>query len=120
MTVKYKHGEAFCIMTYACKHCGHRERVWNSRDGVTPFGMSCPSCGEITNHVDWGMDKCAPNHKPLRFQKFWRDGTLEEAEVIIRRRNPPEDIANMMLEEARRGKGEFQTGWPMLDINLKG
>lgn len=45
---EYRHAEAFCLMTYLCKGCGHREVIWNSRDGVTPFAATCPSCGGAT------------------------------------------------------------------------
>lgn len=62
MTLKYEHAEAFCLMWYGCK-CGHRERIWNSRDGVTPFGMGCPSCGGSMSHVDWQKDILAPQHQ---------------------------------------------------------
>jgi hypothetical protein len=79
------HKEAFCLMWYACK-CGHRERIWNSRDGVTPFGCTCPSCAGIMDHVNWRDDEPAPNHKLTVGQRFWRDGTPNEAEAIMRRR----------------------------------
>jgi hypothetical protein len=83
--VTYQHKEAFCLMTYACK-CGHRERIWNSRDGVTPFAAQCPSCDDgIMQHVDWALDRRAVEHKLRPGQKFWRDGTPDEAEAIMRR-----------------------------------
>lgn len=121
----YQHGEAYMLMTYAC-NCGHRETIWNSRDGVTPFGMECPSCGQQSLlHVEWQRDVRAPNHKLHRGQRFWRDGTPDEAEAIMRRRIemlkdkypcPPEQ-AERMIREVRAGTdgGEFQKGWPMLD-----
>lgn len=59
----HSHKEAFCIMTYRCKDCGHEERIWNSRDGVTPFCIGCPKCkGHNHYHVDWYMDRYAPCH----------------------------------------------------------
>lgn len=121
-----QHKEAFCLMWYACK-CGHRERIWNSRDGVTPFGCDCPSCkGGIMDHVEWHRDEPAPNHKLSRGQRFWRDGTPDEAEAIMRRRiekskggrwEPDEVTAARLIKSARDdSEGEFQKGWPMLDI----
>jgi hypothetical protein len=115
----HKHGEAFMLMRYACKSCAHAETIWNSRDGVTPFGARCPSCGKVElYHVQWERDEYAPNHKLNNGQQFWRDGTVEEAEDIIRRRidkmKPPEDIAELLLKSARDGEGEFQAGWPTL------
>lgn len=100
----HRHAEAFCLMWYACEKsggiqylvgeganarrmrtpvrqgCGHRERYWNSRDGVTPFGAVCPSCGEPTlQHVDFRLDQYAPNHKPHLGQRVWIDMTLDAA-----------------------------------------
>jgi hypothetical protein len=83
--MKYNHKEAFCLMWYACQ-CGHRERYWNSRDGVTPFGDACPSCGETTlQHVNWNSDQCVPNHKPYRGQRVWVSMTRERAIEITER-----------------------------------
>lgn len=125
----HRHVEAFCLMWYQCKQqaCRHLERIWNSRDGVTPFGMRCSSCGEPTvTHVAFGADLYAPEHK-LRFgQKFWRDGTPDEAEEFMRQRiahykgteyeSSPEADAEL-IRQVRAGEiAEFQQGWPMLDI----
>lgn len=110
-------------MTYACV-CGHRETIWNSRDGVTPFGMECQSCGGMyLRHIDWKSDVYAPDHQLHKDQRFWRDGTPDEAEAIMRRRieayrdeHPctPEKEADL-IRIAREGEGEFRQGWPMLD-----
>jgi hypothetical protein len=60
-TVKKAHGEAYCLMTYVCKDCARKERLWNSRDGVTPFGISCLACGgHEMFHENWGDDQYAP------------------------------------------------------------
>lgn len=60
---KYNHAEAFCVMSYKCESCGHEERVWNSRDGVTPFVVACPNCGKPTHkHVNWSDDVFSPLH----------------------------------------------------------
>jgi hypothetical protein len=101
----HSHGEAFCLMWYACSgkpdyeatrapgarlarspECGHRERYWNSRDGVTPFGTRCPSCGGQLVHTDWPLDLYAPDHKPHHGQRVWIDMTRERAELIARER----------------------------------
>ena len=126
---KYVHKEAFCLMWYACKSCGHRERIWNSRDGVTPFGADCPSCSTgIINHVRWEDDACVPDHDLKRWQKFWRDGAPDDAEAIMRQRierskgsrweATPEMAAELILLARDDSQGEFQKGWPMLDIYL--
>jgi hypothetical protein len=117
-------------MWYACRGCGHRERIWNSRDGVTPFGLGCPSCGDDDLlHVEWARDVYAPGHALHHGQRFFRDGTVEEAVAIMSRRIAraegteyactPEQAAEL-LEAARhpvaRGEiGEFNIGWPMVD-----
>lgn len=118
------HGEAFMLMWYECS-CGHRERIWNSRDGVTPFGCGCPSCGGTMKHRYFGADEYAPKYNLLTGQRFWRDGTPDEAEAIMRRRieklrdnyplNPGDE--ERLISEARSGEGnEFKAGWPMLDL----
>jgi hypothetical protein len=105
---KPAHKEAFALMWYACP-CGHRERIWNSRDGVTPFGgLLCPSCNSTTKrpayydgrggivppssyapgmeHIEFRLDTPAPDHKLAPGQRFWRDGTKAEAIAILERR----------------------------------
>lgn len=73
-------------MWYQCQ-CGHTERFWNSRDGVTPFGTKCPSCGDQSlQHAYFGSDKYAPDHKPPAGQKVWIDMTRERAQQIVRQR----------------------------------
>ncbi len=77
--------EGFALMWYACE-CGHRERFWNSRNAVTPFCTSCPSCGQPSlEHVDWRRDEHAPEHKPHRGQRLWVNMTRERAEFIALR-----------------------------------
>ncbi len=127
MTVGHVHGEAFKLMIYACK-CGHREVIWNSRDGVTPFGLNCPSCGGLSlNHVEWSRGVYAPKHTLHQDQRFWRDGTPDEAEAIMRRRIArmrdqyplsPEDETKLIHESREGAEGDFRKGWPFLDRNL--
>jgi len=118
------HNEGFKLMWYACE-CGHTERIWNSRNGVTPFGLACPSCGKPSLlHVAWGGDNYAPKHKCHKGQRFFRDGTPDEAAEIMARRldsmqeeypSSPDEYAEM-VQAAREGKmSEFQKGWPMID-----
>ncbi|MEY9718820.1 hypothetical protein ABIA22_001310 [Sinorhizobium fredii] len=120
------HAEAFMLMTYGCG-CGHRETIWSSRDGVTPFGMDCQSCGKPElRHVEWQRDVYAPDHELHRGQRFWRDGTPDEAEAIMRRRIESmkhqfplsQERAEALIKSVREGgEGEFQKGWPMLGRN---
>lgn len=61
---EYNHVEAFALMHYQCKSCQHRIRVWNSRDGVTPFGIACLNCGEDMLHIAWAYDVRKVNYIP--------------------------------------------------------
>lgn len=134
----YNHKEAFCLMWYMCT-CGHRERMWNSRDGVTPYGdVFCPSCGSDQvnikdgfpgmSHTHFSSDVCVPDYTPHPGQQVWRNGTKAEAKTILeqrfalfnKRRHPvPEDIKESMLRDlhdpncaACKGKGNFWEGGP--------
>lgn len=114
---RHDHAEAFALMWYACDRCGARERIWNSRDGVTPFAMPCPSCGGngLTGgmvHVDFHLDEYAPDHKPAPGQRMWVSMTREAAEAYTERRialmqqrraMPP----SVDLETARRMTFDF-------------
>ncbi|SIO50862.1 hypothetical protein SAMN05444172_2617 [Burkholderia sp. GAS332] len=83
--VSRHHAEAYALMWYACA-CGHRERIWNSRDGVTPFVVPCPSCGATTlQHTALGADRSAPIHTPHDGQRVFVDMTRRQAEVIVGR-----------------------------------
>lgn len=116
--------DAFRLMWYVCKECGHKERIWNSRDGVTPFGCGCPSCGGDLYHDNWGADTYAKNHKLVHGQRFWRNGTPDEAESIMRKRIESyrndypmtSEAETDLIAQCRSGEcNEFQHGWPMLD-----
>jgi hypothetical protein len=79
----HQHREAFCLMWYACE-CGHQERIWNSRDGVTPFRTLCPSCGRAgMQHERWDEDACEPNHRPRAGQRVWVSMTVERATQMV-------------------------------------
>jgi DNA-directed RNA polymerase subunit RPC12/RpoP len=123
----YQHKEAFALMWYRCDACGHTERFWNSRDGVTPFGgVQCPSCGLQglhggLSHYGFHLDECVPNHKPYPGQRIWRDGTQQEAVAILTRRFAslkernyvvPDEVQGQMLAEIGLPSSEFQKGWP--------
>lgn len=97
------HKEAFCLMWYACKTCGHQERMWNSRDGVTPFGMQCPSCGDSEMfHDRWQEDKFAPDHKPHDGQRVWVDMTLERAQQYADARIANATVQGFTVSASRR------------------
>jgi hypothetical protein len=118
-----KHAEAFCLMHYACD-CGHHEIIHNSRDGVTPFGLLCPSCGENSlRHVDWHRDERRPDYTPFPGQRYFRDGTPEEALAFIEQRIErftkaghavPDEVVESLRADARNTAGEWQKGWPIV------
>ncbi len=125
----YQHREAFALMWYACA-CGHHERIWNSRDGVTPFGgVLCTSCGgrgmqtRGLKHIEWELDQRAPDHRLVDGQRFFRDGTAADAARIIERRiahfatcSPiPLDVQRALRRDALEQAGEWRQGWPFLD-----
>ena len=58
MSTAFKHNEAFCLMTYRDEVTGKKERIWNSRDGVTPFYVG------KAHHVEFDKDTFAPEHIP--------------------------------------------------------
>lgn len=74
---KYDHAEAFCLMDYGCEDCKKIERLWNSRDGVTPFIIGCPSCGGAMRHINWNNDLCNPDYVPESGQRVFIDMTKE-------------------------------------------
>jgi len=82
-STKYKHNEAFCIMKYQCEKCGDIEYFWNSRDGVTPFMVSC-NCEEkgLKQHIEWNKDICIPDLKPMGIRWFV-DMTKERYQDLI-------------------------------------
>lgn len=121
--MKTKHGrnhkEAFCVMTYRCKDCGFEERIWNSRDGVTPFGLGCPNCGGHNHmHDDWHLDQYSPLHsfqlKPGN--RYFISMTMERARIYaalnvdaaIAAGRLPENTRNRVIAEA--AKNYFQNG----------
>jgi hypothetical protein len=60
---KYDHGEAFAIMNYESEGevPKRTERIWNSRDGVTPFYIEAED-GTRMRHVNFRSDVCNPHY----------------------------------------------------------
>lgn len=132
----HKNGDAFMLYWYECvgearrvheeqkRPCGHRERIWNSRDGVVPFAARCPSCGSIMQHALWSGDEYAPDHKLRPFQKYWADMTEERARQIAKRviasRAPiwVENAHNLPTEDelVKHYMSEFDGHSPMLCV----
>jgi hypothetical protein len=96
------------------------------KDG--PDGRAGPSAagriagrysGALQYHAEWTRDEAAPSHKLHRGQRFFRDGTAEDAVRIIERRlalyPAPPDIAKKLLDDARAQTGEWTKGWPFIE-----
>jgi hypothetical protein len=123
----HRHGEAFCRMKYRCNDCGRVEWLWNSRDGVTPFGISCAFCRGTAGmyHVDWQEDEFRPDYTPVAGERFFRDGTQDEARAYIRQRlerakgtewaAPEAEWPEIVESTATAIDGEFQPGWSQIE-----
>jgi|GEM_PF-1550979 len=81
----HAHGEAFCLMAYASRDGSQREVLWNSRDGVTPFGLhAADKSGELF-HVTWPLDVYAPAFIPPVGMRVFIDLTEEAARAHVER-----------------------------------
>lgn len=112
--------EAFCVMEYQCKK-EHRVLIWNSRDGVTPFIISCPihDCGEESQHIMWQKDHYCPAHKPATGDYVFVDLTIEMAlayRLQYVERNWCDDMKEMfgtkMKAIERLAKGDMESFAP--------
>lgn len=77
------HFEAFCLMTYETADGAIMERIWNSRDGVTPFCIRTVDGSEEMQHVRWREDTYAPNHRPEPGDRVFCDMTEPRARALI-------------------------------------
>lgn len=68
--------EAFCHMLYRSES-GREISIWNSRDGVTPFGVFIDD--EDMTHVEWQKDQRNPGYEPKPGDYIFVDMTLEVA-----------------------------------------
>lgn len=79
------HAEAFCHMQYADKSGQVSRSIWNSRDGVTPFGCTDPETGAELLHVNWFLDRYDPTHVPAVGDLVWVDLNPERALQLAER-----------------------------------
>lgn len=77
--MKFAHKEAYCLMTYRQKgkHPADSLRIWNSRDGVTPFIIHVQ--GVEMQHADWHDDQYLPLYVPPVGSYVFVNLTLEKA-----------------------------------------
>ncbi len=125
----HKYKDAFCIFWFACK-CGHQEKVWNSRDNYIPSNIICSSCGKMAGIPSGAPVEYDPKHQLNHGQKFFRDGTPEEAiklatahadKVIKNGSMVPGQEHMVYIEEDRKPLIEailkkFKEGWPCVDV----
>lgn len=80
-------GDAWKLMWYVCDECRHKERVWNARPHVTPFGgLPCDGCGEPTmTHAFFGSDEEAVDHRPVKGDLIFIDTPPELALIYAKR-----------------------------------
>lgn len=70
----HEHAEAFRHMRYGSKDGHVTVEVWNSRDGVTPFGFTDPDTGaELTHLPPWQLDWYDPTYVPEVGEWVWVD-----------------------------------------------
>lgn len=73
----HQRAEAYCLMIYEGQVSGAQIRIWNSRDGVTPFCTYIE--GEEFRHAHWRQDSYQRYHVPSVGDLIWVDLTLERA-----------------------------------------
>lgn len=124
---EYRHKEAFAVMHYASRDSAVNHIVWNSRDGVTPFGFTRD--GVEVFHVRWSDDRCLPHFRPLKHMLVFvtEHPSLDECRADARRRvegypqaAPPEGPERdefvdklakaIMLEHGEEGRPKLITG----------
>lgn len=116
------HKEAFCLMRYASKDNAVVEYLWNSRDGVTPFGIKAKDGQTDLLHVDWNRDECRPAHKLMPGDRFFRSMEKRDVSRILenRMRHVPADMpkAERAALEQRLGESiEQEVGRaPIVDV----
>jgi hypothetical protein len=72
----HSHREAFCVMYYS-DEAGHFTRIWNARDGVTPFVVVVDDNGveREMRHVDWHNDLRDTERSPRVGEHIFIDDT---------------------------------------------
>jgi len=130
---KHNHKEAFCHMSYATSNDNPDKniyvRIWNSRDGVTPFCFQSKEFAVELQHVQWRSDQYDPNYKPKPGDLIWRDATQEDKELwfeqkkeMLRGINDPKmiEMAAHVLKTYEDNPqiffAEIRDGEPVLDL----
>lgn len=116
------HKEAFCIMEYHCKKCNKSEKIWNARDGVTPFMLGC-KCGGEMRHINWHGDKREVEHIPQDGERIFITLPKEIHDIYMRKRieamweqgsYPMKDHFGSKQEAFKRLSETFEQGQPFI------
>lgn len=75
----HQHVEAFALMFYQSKDGQVHEWLWNSRDGVTPFGITSRDESAELFHEYWNRDIYCPKYRPAIGMRVFVDLTPEIA-----------------------------------------
>lgn len=113
----FMHKEAFCLMKYASIDGQIVEWIWNSRDGVTPYGIM-DRTGEVELfHVQWNMDVLIIGYRPLPGERVFVsvdehsltnsinrqiEAWWDEGEFPMRLRYPNRTTAFLEIKDARK------------------
>ena len=113
-------------MQYKCEGCKTTELLWNSRDGVAPFVIKCPTCGSESTHIDFGSDLFSKDYIPLNDSRVFVDLTLEKYRKnkrkyinkywnngiypISKRWNTREDALDALTKDYHNGMPDIMTG----------
>ena len=65
-------------MSYKDEVTGYTERIWNARNGVSPFTTTSKH-GNEAMHVEWGKDTRSPEHSPSVGSRVFVDYDPERA-----------------------------------------
>lgn len=78
--------DAFRLMEYRCNTCNRSEFIWNGRNGVSPFGVSCRSCGNSATHIHFERDQFRPDFIPSKGMRYFTDFTKERALEVAKQK----------------------------------
>jgi hypothetical protein len=82
---EHQYSEAFCLMRYASQDGHACEMLWNSRNGVTPFGLNARG-GALMYHIDWNRDRRTQRFVPPVGMRVFVDLSPERAREIAERK----------------------------------
>lgn len=111
----HNHREAFCLMKYKDTD-GNVEYIWNSRDGVTPFGV-VSFHGKGAMHVEWNHDEYLPDYDPPIGSRIFVDMTREQLREILKARverdweHPESSLQASFVTKEDAIEGLTTSGW---------